>query len=96
MSFVSKDVEQVVNGTWRPPIPGHLSPKCCDHQFRCEIKLVEQELVLMQHLDAEAFDGGVREVLQVLGDQQFGAARHGCRENMSIFGVLSIDVTRCW
>ncbi len=58
-----------------------------DHLWS-QIKLVEKELVLMQHCYAVGLGGGVGEVLQVLRDQQLGTAPHRRCQDVAILQFI--------
>lgn len=64
------------------------------HRVGREIQLVQQELVLVQNINAVVLGGGCREVLQILGDQQLGASAHCRRENVPIFRVVRHGVDK--
>ena len=53
----------------------------------CEAHLIAEEVVGMLRLYAEGGQGGLGEVLEILGDDHVAAARDGGGEDMAVIGV---------
>jgi len=76
---------EFVDVDWRPLVAGSLPSERLGGLSRCEVELVEKEVVGVDDLDVEGFGRGRREVADVEGDDRVGVATDGGGEDVRSF-----------